>query len=324
MLRFVLGLLLVQSIAWSQDNDILGLEIENNSIESQPPPKQAPKKNQNSNKLDSNSFMLSTPSAQLGGKPANVQQPMKLDDYFNTWNARKVRQSFGYSPLLNMAQYDRWITPKYGFFVGFYYQKSQDNFTETKTTNYNQTSLSLSESVTFGGSRNPTVMSLMIGGKSRIWQNDWLQINWGPLLMYTHGTSVSYATGTITRTVGNVNVPGDFTMNESALGSTSAGVDPKYSMGVKIGSEFYIKWFPNLAICGDIVFLNQMPVKGTQETSTATKTYNVVSGVAQAPTAESYSTSRTFNDLGGAASTSQVGASYFNMLGANWSIKYVW
>ncbi len=113
-------------------------------------------------------------------------------------------------------------------------------------------------------------------------------------------------------------------MTEANLGTTNNGVDPRYSLGVKVGSEFYVKWFPNLAICADIVFLNQLPVKGTQETNTATKTYNVVAGVAQSPTAESYNNSRTFNDYGGSASTGQIGAAYFNILGANWSIKYVW
>jgi hypothetical protein len=142
--------------------------------------------------------------------------------------------------------------------------------------------------------------------------------------MYTHGTSVSYSTGNLSRTVANVNTPGDYTVTETNLGSTSSGVDPTYSLGVKVGSEFYAKWFPNIAICADIVFLNQLPLKGTQETNTATKSYNVVSNVAQAPSSESYNTSRVYNDFGGAASTGQVGASYFNLFGANWSIKYVW
>lgn len=324
MLRFILCVFLLQSVAWSQEPDILGVDIDNSSTEaqsappprkkgskSQPPAQQAQPQNQDSN---------TSASAQAN----SATQTMRLDDYFNTWNARKVRQGFGYSPVLNLAQYDRWITPRWGFFVGLRYQKNQDSFSENRSTAYNQTTLSMTDTTTFSGTRNPTVLNLVIGTKNRIWQNDWMQVNWGALLLYTHGTSVSYATGSSTRSVVNVNTPSDFTMNENALGSTSSGVDPTYSLGVKVGSEFYLKWFPNLALCADIVFLNQLPLKGTTETNTATKTYSVVSGVAQAPTAESYNTSRTYNDYGGAASTGQVGASYFNLLGANWSVKYVW
>jgi hypothetical protein len=322
MLRFVLSILFIQSVTWAQD-DILGLEIDSSATESQPAP---PPKKKGATPRPPSVVAASAASepAQNQAAPATAQQSVRLDEYFNTWNARKVRQGFGYSPILNLAQYDRWITPKWGFFVGLRNQKTQDSFIENRTTSYNQTTLSLSDTTSFSGARNPTVINMVIGGKSRIWQNDWMQVNWGGFLMYTHGTSVSYATGSTTRTAPNVNTPNDYTMNENALGSTSSGVDPTYSLGVKVGSEFYIKWFPNLALCADIVFLNQLPLKGTTETSTATKTYNVVSGVAQAPTAESYNTNRVYNDYGGAASTGQVGASYFNLLGANWSIKYVW
>lgn len=314
MLRFVLSIILIQSVAWSQnyEGDILGAGTENSTGEQ--PANSANKKKE----AESTQSKISTATKNT------LSQTVKLDEYYNTWNARKLRQGFGFSPLLSLAQYDRWITPRWGFFIGVRYDKTQDNFAETKTTTYNQTSLSLTESVAFSGARNPTVLNLVVGAKKRIWQNDWMQVNWGPLLMYTHGTSVSYSTGTLTRTVANVNNPNDFTMSEASLGTISNGVDPKYSLGVKVGSEFYVKWFPNLALCADIVILNQLPVKGTQDEATATKTYAVVAGVQQAPTAESYSNVRRFNDFGGSASTSQVGSAYFNILGANWSIKYVW
>lgn len=325
MLRYIICLLFVQTTLWAQDADIFG-EIENsNTVET------LPKKNQ---KPTTTQAPITSTDLTIGANPTNSSTKpapgvpatgnLKMEDYFQTWNARKLRQGIGYSPLLNLAQYDRWITAKWGVFVGFRYQKSTDTATETKTTSYNQTTLALTDSTQFGGTRNPTTIALMVGAKNRIWQNDFLQINWGPLLLYTHGTSVSYSVGSITKTVTNVNSPNDFTMTETGLGSTSNGVDPTYSLGVKVGSEFYLKWFPNLSLCADVVFLNQLPLKGTQESNTATKTYNVVAGVAQSPTAESYNTSRTYNDYGGAASTSQVGAQYFNILGANWSIKYVW
>ncbi len=336
MLRFVLCLLLLQSASWAQDNDILGYEIENaNTIENPPPAKKVAPSTKKKNSIERERErdvepVVLAPLPTKQDPAANVPKPvpgtgnLKMEDYYQTWNARKLRQGIGYSPLLAVAQYDRWISSKWGFLVGIRYSKNQDSATETKATSYSPTTLTLTDSTTFGGSRNPTVLVLIMGAKNRIWQNDWLQINWGPLLSYTQGTSVSYSVGSTSRTVPNVNTPGDYSVSEASLGTVTTGVDPTYSLGVRLGSEFYVKWFPNLSLCADIVIFNQLPVKGTTETKTASRNYNVVAGVPQSPSSETYNTNRVFNDLGGAASTRQVGADYFNAFGANWSIKYVW
>lgn len=347
MVRFAVILFLTHVAFFhsaGQAQDILGYEIdESNSIDSKPSPPPASSRKIPVNSNTNSNFPPSKPAATAFPSNANSNNSdgaaptptkvnnaptgtgyLKMEDYYQTWNARKLKQGISYSPLLNVAQYDRWITPKWGFFVGLRYAKSTDNFIESKTSTYNPTTLALSEDVSFAGSRNPTTLVLMVGAKGRIWQNDFMQVNWGPLLMYTHGTSVTYATGRLTRNVANVNNPNDYTMVETSLGSVSTGVDPTYSLGVKVGTEFYVKWFPHLALCADVVFMNQFPLKGTTETNTVSRTRNVVAGVPQSPTSEQYNNSRVYNDYGGGASTSQVGAQYFALLGTNWSIKYVW
>lgn len=339
MLRFVLCLLLLQSASWAQDNDILGYEIENaNTMENPAPAKKvapsAKKKNsiERERERDVEPVVLAPlPTKQDPAAAAvNVPKPvpatgnLKMEDFYQTWNARKVRQGIGYSPQLGVAEYDRWLSAKWGFLVGVRYSKNQDSFTETRTTAYNPTGLTLTDSTTFGGIRNPTVLVVVLGAKNRIWQNDWLQINWGPLLSYTQGTSVTYNVGTTSRTVPNVNTPNDYSVTDSGIGKVTTGVDPTYALGVRLGSEIYVKWFPNLSLCADIVMFNQLPIKGTTETNTSSRTYNVVSGVPQASTTETYNTNRVYNDFGGSASTGQTGAAFFNIFGANWSIKYVW
>jgi hypothetical protein len=242
-----------------------------------------------------------------------------------SWNTQLLN-SFGIQPLSGAFNYQRWLkdAPSWGYTLQFSWTKSSDSTAEETSTTINVGSLTQTQGTTYSGVKNPEVLTLGAGFKNRIFSNPWIKISWGGELLYSQTSKVSYRTGSVSISTPNINTPGDYTVTESNLGDESLNTGSQIFWGPRFGAEFYIKWFPNLALYGEASLLTSLNRKNTTTRNTVSRAYSVVGGVAQAPSSESSSTVVRENQLGYSRSLSSVGSSYFNLFSSNWGLRYNW
>lgn len=238
----------------------------------------------------------------------------------------RLKQGISYNSLNNLVEYDRWITPAYGYFVLGTINKAVNTESVSFSRNTDVIANSQTEVTSFAGIKNPLAMSLGAGFKRRLWQNDWLQINYGGLVIWNYSGSVSnpYPTGTITKTIANTNSPSDYTTTENKIGSVSTKSSNFLTLGPKIGAEIYLKWFPNVSLIADMQLLMALSAAGSTTTEYSSRTYATVAGVDQTPSAQTSYSQTTTTDTGGAFSTNQLGSDKFSFFYGTWGIRYSW
>lgn len=268
---------------------------------------------------NSGSSSSSQPTPQIGSTNFIAER------YMQSWRANRYMNSFGYNSLNNVIQYDAWLNKDIGYFAMGSISKDEDTATETKTVVTNNIGLSQAYTTSYSGSKKPMILTLGGGVKFRLWQNEWIQINWGGMGLLTQTSAVSYPyAGNIVKTVANTQSPNDYSTVFTDVGTVSTSASTAIRIGPRLGAEVYLKWFPNVSVVGDIQILMTMAQTGTTRYAYESKTYATTGGVDQ-PASSSTSTSQSQQTkTGGAWDTSQIGSSVFNALSATWGIRYNW
>lgn len=176
---------------------------------------------------------------------------------------------------------------------------------------------------THSGSRNPHAITLATVVKHKIFANKWLQVYGGLLMGANLFLSRSRPTGTETITVANTADPDDYSVSQVNLGTVTTSQSVQFLAGPKLGAEVFLKWFPHVAIGFSTAVVAKLGGKSTTLTETASKTFSVVNGVAQAPSSHSTSVTEAESDPGLSGATFGLGGTSFQFTGV-FTIRYVW
>jgi hypothetical protein len=205
------------------------------------------------------------------------------------------------------------------FFAGF--SKAADTFATTNTTNSASTSASSINSVS--GVKNPYMVTVGGGQNYRISHSKWIQIYSGYFGGLTYTTNTSYSTGSTATSVANTATPTNYTTSYSNVGSVTSSTQPLVYVGGKLGAEFYLKWFPNLALGFQSGLVTTFGGNTTTSTSTKSGSDTYTGGVPASPSPVSSSNSSSSVNPGLTANTFGLGGTVFQLTGS-FTLRYVW
>ncbi len=207
------------------------------------------------------------------------------------------------------------------FYFGF--TKTAGSFVDATSAVTDTLTNSLVSTTTYTGTLSPPVLTLGIAPKFRLYQNDWIQVNVGGVVAVTPPMATSYPMGIRVETTSNVDSSGNKTVVETAYGTAQAKQDWQLSVGPRIGTEFYIKWFPHLALGFATGVMTSFGGYVQTTSNLRTRTYAIVNGVEQPPTTDSSTVSVSTPKPGYRAATLGIGGSTFSFVGV-FTIRYVW
>jgi hypothetical protein len=207
------------------------------------------------------------------------------------------------------------------FFVG--YTKTADTFTQTTTTAENVTATSQTQTTVSSNARFPHTFVVGVNPKWRVYQNQWFQLSAGFIVAVSPPASVTYDTGTRVQTTPSTATPTSYSVSETGLGTVESATSLQLNAGVKLGTEFYVKWFPHLALGFATGIVTTVGGGTTTTTSTRTRSFSVVNAVEQAPTSDSNSTIVAEVPRGMSGTTFGIGGTSFQFTGV-FTIRYVW
>ena len=277
--------------------------------------------------MDEASEEIEKPMART--KKKRKKKRKKSEYHFQWFNPSNYQNAFGYERAgvgilsENVINYSKWIDGGkrgYEIFAGF--SKAADTLTTNQVTSTNSIAETQTITTTNTGQSNGFEITLGGGYKQKMYQSRWLQVYWGALGAVTYATATDFPVGT-TVVVNDTTTPGDFTTTQTGVGSTQVETDLAFSLGLKVGTEFYLKWFPQLAIGFSSGLLTTMGGNTTTTTTTSNRAAATVGGVEQDPTTDSSSTQVVQNDRGISASTFGIGGTEFNLFGT-FTIRYIW
>jgi hypothetical protein len=218
-----------------------------------------------------------------------------------------------------------WMGDSFGleFFMG--YTKSANANTETISTSTNTiaTPNTQTNSTSYSGTNAAPTFALAINPRYRLIQTDWFHLNIGLMVGLFLPSSADYQTGTKTETIANTTTPNNKSVSETSWGTVKSENGFNVGVGPRISSQFYIKWFPHLAVglsTGVFTFLSG---NTTTTTDTKTRSYTVVNGVDQTPTSETTTHTVATTKPGFRATTFGLGGTTFALTGS-FTIRYIW
>lgn len=218
-----------------------------------------------------------------------------------------------------------WFNSNLGLDVFLGYNKGANGSTETVTdsTNVLATPNTRTTTTSYSGTNTGSNITLGANVKYRLVQTDWFQFNIGMMLAFLPGSSGDYQTGSRTETYADVSNTGNKTVTETALGTITSKTSTQIAVGPRLGTEFYIKWFPHLAVGFSTGILTTLTGETTTTTDTTSQSYTVTSGTAGTPTTKTTSHSVATNKLGFRGTTFGIGGTTFSLTGT-FSLRYVW
>jgi len=222
----------------------------------------------------------------------------------------------------NAMVFGIWVGPRLGLDIYLGYTKDADTYTTTSASSESSLNTTKTASTTYSGIKNQNYYTLGLGLKYVLYQNSWVQINFGGVAAVTLPSSATYSSGTITETFAVKTDPTNKSVVDT-VGSIEAKTALAYHVGPKIGSEFYLKWFPHLSLGFATGLLASFGGNTATTTTTRNKIFTVVNGTEQTPSTDTTSVSVADRDLGMRAKTFGIGGTVFNLFG-NFTIRYVW
>lgn len=262
---------------------------------------------------------------------------MKDSEWTPTWRPHMQKRAIGIETAsgsfgalgTNAISYTKWGSPSRGMEYLFGYFKNEDSYQEklTKTqNNVGSSTQGLEEITEYSGSRNPHNFIFGMAYREKLHQSDWMQIYWGLLGAVQYSTSASYKTGTLTKTTSNISNPNTYSLAENVnYGETTRDSRLQFFVGPKLGSEFYLRWFPQLALGFSTGVLANFGTASqeTAITNVGTETTSVTNGtVTTAPINQEKSVTTTNpGDLNG--QTLAIGGQTFSFTG-QFTIRYIW
>jgi hypothetical protein len=220
----------------------------------------------------------------------------------------------------------------YGFMVDklgvdLYFAHSKDANTSTssitRTSNDASTPKTLTVVQKFTGTDNHKKTTFGVQPKYVFFADRWFKASVGFMLAYTPKSSVRYRTGTISTTYADATSVNNYSVSESSFGSISSSISSKTLYGPRISTEFYLKWFPHIALGFGTGLILSSGADATTDTSTQSRSYTVTNGVVGTPTTAQTTSASETTKTNGTAKTVAIGGTTFSLLG-NFSLRYIW
>lgn len=249
----------------------------------------------------------------------------------NQWRADRARYMVGFesagTSLSALPQsavlVGTWLDREIGIegFFGFSLAASTAEQTQTQTPNPPLKTLSVVTSNT--GTSTPG--TFILGGvlKYRLVQTSWFQVYLGALVSLSPSFSSSYTAGSRTEVTPNTDVPGDRTITENGYGPVSVKRSLEIALGPKVGTEFYVKWFPHLALGFSGGILTSFGGDTTTTSSLATRSYSITGGVDNPPASSPPVSTVADTKRGVRGATFGLGGVGFQFTGL-FTIRYIW
>ncbi len=248
----------------------------------------------------------------------------------NWWSPEKQHHSVGFEGTAgvsvlpkNAVLFGWWLTEDIGIDAYLGYTKAADNASTTTASADDGVANSRTITTTSGGVRNPHTFLFGGGVRYKVYQNSWFQFTLGAIAAIVPGNSTEWSTGSSVQTIGSLSTPGSYTMTETGLGTRKSENSILFNIGPKLGTEFYLKWIPHLAIGFSTGILASFGGTNTTTTTARTRTFAVNNGTPQTPTTDTSTTTVATTTLGPQGLTFGVGGTQFNLIG-NFTIRYIW
>lgn len=262
---------------------------------------------------------------------ATVQAFRRIVTEDNAWHAERTTYALGYEGTgsatsalgQNAISFSWWLDRYWGIELLFGMTKTAGSASESVSTAANVAATSSVTTTTYTGSAS--ALSFLVGGilKRRLYQSDWFQLYLGGVLAIVPPSGSSTNTGTRTVTTPNTNAPNDFTTADVALGTIDVSNSMQFVLGPKIGTEFYIKWFPHLAVGFSTGILTTINAYTTTTTNTRTRTVQTVGGVEGTPSTDATVATTATVKRGLQGTTFGIGGTAFQFTGI-FTVRYVW
>jgi len=280
----------------------------------------------------------SVPLPPPGGKSKNTGLPLAKDglaptpDQTSWWSPKGMRHSVGvelsdssFGVLGADAVTYGFSFEKFGADFYLAYVKDANSATESvaQTSNDVSTPKTLTVTKRYSGSENPRKTTLGVQPKYIFFSDRWLKVSVGMMLAHSQKTSVRYKTGSMIMSYADSASSSNYSVTESSLGSISSSVSAKTIYGPRVNVEFYLKWFPHIALGFGTGLLLTQGGDATTSTVTQSRTYSVANGVTANPTSSQTTSSTDKVKSGGSSKTIAVGGTKFNLMG-NFAIRYIW
>jgi hypothetical protein len=216
-------------------------------------------------------------------------------------------------------------TEKFGLDFYLAYEKEANTASEsvTQTTNDAQTPKTKEVTTSYNGSVNPRQTTIGFQPKYIFYSDRWFKASFGFMLAQKAKTSVSYKTGSITKTYSDSSKLSDYSVSETDFGTVSSTVSSKMIYGPRLNVEFYLKWFPHISLGFGTGLLQTQGGDVTNSRNTQTRSYKVTNGVSAEPTSSETTSETGKIKTGGTSKTVAVGGTKFSLLG-NFAIRYIW
>lgn len=273
------------------------------------------------------------PSASAVTTPAaaTVQGFKRIVTDDNAWHAERTTYALGYEGTgtaisalgQNAISFGWWLDRYWGIDLLFGFTKAAGTASESTSTAANVLATSSVTTTTYSGSSS--AMTFLLGAvlKRRIYQSDWFQLYVGGVAAIVPPSGATTNTGTRTVTTPNTAAPNDFTTADVALGTIAVDNSMQFVLGPKIGTEFYIKWFPHLAVGFATGVLTTINAYTTTTTNTSTRTVATVGGVEGVPSTDSTVATTATVKRGLQGTTFGIGGTAFQFTGI-FTVRYVW
>lgn len=300
------------------------VQEENNAVSTRPPPKR----------------VAADPIKNDPIGPPRRQMPPPRDEALTSWwSPEAYTFSIGYEKAGTSTAalggdnivWGVWFPGVFGFdlYVGY----TRDAGTTAVATSLTETGVAVKTRTSnsrysgVSGSQNFTVG---LGPKFRLYQNSWFQFNLGLLMGYTAPYSTESTVGQVTETIPNIGAPTTKTITETSFGGSAgygtsiANTKGAFSVGPRLGTEFYLKWFPHLALGFATGILTTFGGDTVTTTTTRIRTVTFIDGVEQDDLSgtDGPTTTTTTTKAGTRVGTFGIGGTNFQFTGI-FTIRYV-
>lgn len=271
-------------------------------------------------------------AAERYGFPLNRRAPASRSVTSTTneeWSPEDANYAIGFESAStfsiigqNMAIFGMTLAPDVWLDLYLGYTKSANTTTTTSTVADNTVTGSRTDTLANTGVLNPHTISVGAAVRFAIFQNSWLQIHVGPMGALVLPNSVSYPTGSMVRTYADKDDTANYSVTDT-VGAVDISNGMIFHAGARLGSEFYLRWFPHLAIGFNTGVLTSFGGNTTTTTTTRNKIYAVVNDAEQTATTDTNTVATADLDRGMRGATFGVGGTVFNLFG-NFLIRYIW
>jgi hypothetical protein len=283
---------------------------------------------------DSPSVLSSRPSADV-----KTRTTLTADDSLaptpsetSWWSTKGMRHSIGvelsdasYGALGTTAIAYGYSRDKFGIDLYMGYSKEQDTAATTSTTSTNDAATPKTKTVSqeFSGVKKPKQTTFGIQPKFYFFSDRWFKASVGFMIARTSSSAVKYNTGTTTTTYADSSNLNNYTVSQTDYGTVSQKSSDKTLYGPRLNTEFYLKWFPHIALGFGTGLIMSTGADATATSSTSNKTYAVTNGTAANPTVDQTESAEQKTPSGGTAKTLALGGSTFSLLGS-FTVRYIW